>query len=54
MAAGRFNHALADGLVCADDKRHSVVRAVGRVEEDASQMLRSRVSEFAEIDGQKQ
>ncbi len=44
-----FYHALADGLVCADDKRIASLELSPESRKIAAQMLRSRVSEFAEI-----
>ncbi|MFZ3263832.1 MAG: DNA repair protein RecO [Terriglobales bacterium] len=48
-----FYHALADGLVCADDKRVASSELSPESRKIAAQMLRSRVSEFAEIDWPK-
>src|SRR5271169_2933579 len=45
-----FYHALADGLVCIDDKRIAFSELSPESRKIAAQMLRSRVSEFAEID----
>jgi DNA repair protein RecO (recombination protein O) len=44
-----FYHALADGLVCIDDKRVASSELSPESRRIAAQMLRSRVSEFAEI-----
>ena len=44
-----FYHALADGLVCVDDKRIASSELSPESRKIAAQMLRSRVSEFAEI-----
>src|SRR5271169_2191728 len=46
-------HALADGLVCADDKRIASSEMSPESRKIASQMLRSRVSEFSAIDWPK-
>ena len=46
-------HALADGLVCADDKRIASSEMSPESRKIAAQMLRSRVSEFAEFDWPK-
>ncbi|MBZ5657846.1 MAG: DNA repair protein RecO [Acidobacteriia bacterium] len=48
-----FWHALADGLMCADDKRLASSELSPESRKIATQMLRSRVSEFAEIDWPK-
>jgi DNA repair protein RecO (recombination protein O) len=48
-----FWHALADGLVCADDKRLASSEMSPESRKIAAQMLRSRVSEFAGIDWPK-
>jgi DNA repair protein RecO (recombination protein O) len=48
-----FYHALADGLVCIDDKRIASSELSSESRKIAAQMLRSRVSEFAEIDWPK-
>jgi DNA repair protein RecO (recombination protein O) len=48
-----FYHALADGLVCIDDKRIASSELSPESRRIASQMLRSRVSEFAGIDWPK-
>jgi DNA repair protein RecO (recombination protein O) len=48
-----FYHALADGLVCADDKRVASSELSSESRKIAAQMLRSRVSDFAEIDWPK-
>ncbi len=48
-----FYHALADGLVCADDKRIASSELSSESRRIAAQMLRSRVSEFTEIDWPK-
>jgi DNA repair protein RecO (recombination protein O) len=48
-----FYHALADGLVCADDKRIASSELSPESRKIAVQMLRSRVSEFSEIDWPK-
>lgn len=48
-----FYHALADGLVCIDDKRIASSELSPESRKIAAQMLRSRVSEFAEIDWPK-
>ena len=44
-----FYHALADGLVCAEDKRLASSEMSSESRKIAAQMLRSRVSDFAEI-----
>ncbi|MGA3092521.1 MAG: DNA repair protein RecO [Terriglobales bacterium] len=44
-----FYHALADGLVCADDKRIASSELSPESRRIAAQMLRSRVSEFSAI-----
>jgi DNA repair protein RecO (recombination protein O) len=44
-----FYHALADGLVCADDKRVASSELSPESRKIAAQMLRSRVGEFSEI-----
>jgi DNA repair protein RecO (recombination protein O) len=46
-------HALADGLVCGDDKRIASSEMSPESRKIATQMLRSRVSEFAEFDWPK-
>ena len=46
-------HALADGLVCADDKRIASSEMSPESRKLAAQMLRSRVSDFAEFDWPK-
>ena len=46
-------HALADGLVCADDKRLASSEMSPESRKIAAQMLRSRASEFAGIDWPK-
>ena len=48
-----FYHALADGLVCVDDKRIASSELSPESRKIAAQMLRSRVSDFAEIDWPK-
>jgi len=48
-----FYHALADGLVCTDDKRIASSELSPESRKIAAQMLRSRVSEFTEIDWPK-
>jgi DNA repair protein RecO (recombination protein O) len=48
-----FYHALADGLVCVDDKRVASSELSPESRKIAAQMLRSRVSEFAGIDWPK-
>jgi DNA repair protein RecO (recombination protein O) len=48
-----FYHALADGLVCIDDKRIASSELSAESRSIAAQMLRSRVSEFAAIDWPK-
>jgi DNA repair protein RecO (recombination protein O) len=48
-----FYHALADGLVCIDDRRIASSELSPESRKIAAQMLRSRVSEFAEIDWPK-
>jgi DNA repair protein RecO (recombination protein O) len=48
-----FYHALADGLVCIDDKRIASSELSPESRKIATQMLRSRVSDFAEIDWPK-
>jgi len=45
-----FWHALADGLVCADDRRVASSELSRESRTVAAQMLRSRVSEFAGIE----
>jgi len=47
-------HALADGLVCADDKRIASSELSPESRKIAAQMLRSRVAEFAGIDWPKE
>ena len=48
-----FYHALADGLVCIDDKRIASSELSPESRKIAAQMLRSRVSEFSGIDWPK-
>jgi DNA repair protein RecO (recombination protein O) len=48
-----FYHALADGLVCVDDKRIASSELSSESRKIAARMLRSRVSDFAEIDWPK-
>ena len=48
-----FYHALADGLVCIDDKRVASSEMSPESRKIAAQMLRSRVSDFSEIDWPK-
>ena len=48
-----FYHALADGLVCAEDKRVASSEMSLESRKIAAQMLRSRVSDFAAIDWPK-
>lgn len=48
-----FYHALADGLVCIDDKRVASSEMSPESRKIAAQMLRSRVSDFTEIDWPK-
>jgi DNA repair protein RecO (recombination protein O) len=48
-----FYHALADGLVCIDDRRIASSELSPESRKIAAQMLRSRVSEFAAIDWPK-
>jgi DNA repair protein RecO (recombination protein O) len=48
-----FYHALADGLVCIEDKRIASSELSAESRKIAAQMLRSRVSEFAAIDWPK-
>jgi DNA repair protein RecO (recombination protein O) len=48
-----FYHALADGLVCVDDKRMASSELSPESRKIAAQMLRSRVSEFSAIDWPK-
>ena len=48
-----FWHALADGLVCAEDKRLASSEMSPESRRIAAQMLRSRVSDFAGIDWPK-
>jgi DNA repair protein RecO (recombination protein O) len=48
-----FWHALADGLVCAEDKRLASSEMSQESRRIAAQMLRSRVSDFAGIDWPK-
>jgi DNA repair protein RecO (recombination protein O) len=48
-----FYHALADGLMCMDDKRVASSELSSESRKIAAQMLRSRVSEFAGIDWPK-
>jgi DNA repair protein RecO (recombination protein O) len=47
-------HALADGVVCADDKRIASSELSPESRKIAAQMLRSRVAEFAGIDWPKE
>jgi DNA repair protein RecO (recombination protein O) len=48
-----FYHALADGLMCLDDKRVASSELSSESRKIAAQMLRSRVSEFAAINWPK-
>ena len=48
-----FYHALADGLVCIDDKRIASSELSPESRNIAAQMLRSRVAEFSRIDWPK-
>ena len=48
-----FWHALADGLMCIDDKRIASSELSPESRKIAAQMLRSRVAEFREIDWPK-
>ncbi len=48
-----FYHALADGLMCLDDKRIASSELSPESRKIAAQMLRSRVSEFAAIEWPK-
>jgi DNA repair protein RecO (recombination protein O) len=48
-----FYHALADGLMCAEDKRLASSEMSPESRKIAAQMLRSRVSDFAGIDWPK-
>ena len=48
-----FWHALADGLVCADDKRLASSEMSPESRKIAAQMLKSRVRDFAAIDWPK-
>jgi DNA repair protein RecO (recombination protein O) len=48
-----FYHALADGLMCLDDKRVASSELSPESRKIAAQMLRSRVGEFSEIDWPK-
>jgi DNA repair protein RecO (recombination protein O) len=48
-----FYHALADGLMCLDDKRVASSELSSESRKIAAQMLRSRVSEFSGIDWPK-
>jgi len=48
-----FWHALADGMMCADDKRLASSEMSPESRKIAAQMLRSRVSDFASIDWPK-
>jgi len=48
-----FWHALADGLMCAEDKRLASSELSPESRKIAAQMLRSRVGEFAAIDWPK-
>ena len=49
-----FWHALADGLMCADDKRLASSELSAESRKIAAQMLRSRVSDFAAIEWPKE
>jgi DNA repair protein RecO (recombination protein O) len=49
-----FWHALADGLMCADDKRLASSELTAESRKIAAQMLRSRVSDFAAIEWPKE
>ena len=49
-----FWHALADGLMCADDKRLASSEISAESRKIAAQMLRSRVSDFAAIEWPKE
>ena len=51
--ARAYWHALADGLVCADDKRIASSEMSPESRKIAAQMLRSRASEFAGIEWPK-
>ena len=51
--ARAYWHALADGLVCGDDKRIASSEMSPESRKIAAQMLRSRASEFAGIDWPK-
>jgi DNA repair protein RecO (recombination protein O) len=48
-----FWHALSDGLMCVDDKRLASSELSPETRRIAAQMLRSRVSDFAEIEWPK-
>ncbi len=48
-----FYHALADGLICIDDKRIASSELSSESRRIAAQMLKSRVSEFSVIDWPK-
>jgi len=48
-----FYHALADGLVCADDKRVASSELSSESRKIAARMLRARVSDFAQVDWPK-
>jgi DNA repair protein RecO (recombination protein O) len=48
-----FWHALADGLMCMDDKRLASSEMSPESRKVAAQMLRSRISDFAGIDWPK-
>jgi DNA repair protein RecO (recombination protein O) len=48
-----FYHALADGLICIDDKRIASSELSTESRKIAAQMLKSRVSEFSAIDWPK-
>jgi DNA repair protein RecO (recombination protein O) len=48
-----FYHALADGMMCLDDKRVASSELSSESRKIAAQMLRSRVSEFSGIDWPK-
>jgi DNA repair protein RecO (recombination protein O) len=48
-----FYHALADGLVCIDDRRIASSELSPESRKIAAQMLRSRVSEFSGIEWPK-
>jgi DNA repair protein RecO (recombination protein O) len=54
LEGGRaFWHALADGLMCADDKRLASSELTEESRKIAAQMLRSRVSDFGAIEWPK-